>query len=156
MKEVIKFITVLILCIICFSCSSDDMGSSTIEFSPQQLNGTWKISFFSDENIVRTSEFSSYQFDFNINTKDIIISSNGSTSLGSFDVFQETRSGETLWIVDAEIDNRNNPGNADLQDLDEDWIIRSVNENATVIEFEELESNNKPEILHLEKVENFE
>ena len=70
--------------------------------------------------------------------------------------FQSTINGSEYWIVEVDFSNTVNPGNADLQDLSEEWIVKKVLNDANKIEFEERISNNSPEILHLEKNENFE
>ena len=53
-----------------------------------------------------------------------------------------------------DFDNIDPLGEADLNDLDEDWLVTNVNGNTTVIELEERYSNNAPEIMHLTKVQN--
>ena len=145
----------LVFCVL-LNCSSDDDTTAVLsqEFSPELLNGTWRISFFSDENEIRTSEFSGYEFSFNSEEESARITYNNITEMTSIEIFQEENLGENIWVVYTDFDNIDNLGNADLDDLVEDWIVTNVNGNATVIEFEELYSNNAAEILHLTKVSN--
>ncbi len=155
MKKTIKLMTLLLLLFFVAACSDDDDAStSEIEFSPELLNGTWKISFFSDENQVRTSEFSSYQFTFDVNEEDVIITSNGNTESGGTYVFEDDVNGTNFWIIELDFNSSSNPGSADLQDLDEDWIVRKLTQNPLTIELEERFSNSAPEFLHIEKVSN--
>ena len=158
MKTIVTRISIAIFTMICLSCSNDDntdTTTTTIEFSPEQINGVWRISFFSDENGERTLEFNTYQFIFNLtgsDTGDVSIISNGNTVNDGFDLFEETNDNVETWILELTV--HENPGDADLFDLNEDWIMTRVNDNGTYIEFEEQDSNNSPEILHLIKLEN--
>jgi len=152
MKPLLK-VAMLVLLLLFFNCSNDDdSGNSSQEFSPEMLNGTWRISFFSDEVEERTTEFNDYQFTFNVEEETAIIRYNGISETSSIEVFIEDNFGDNFWVVYTGFDGVNNPGDADLDDLVEDWFITNVNDNATVIQFEELYSNNTPEILHLTKI----
>jgi hypothetical protein len=154
MKVLIKITCLFFMTLLLFNCSNDDdnSGDSNQEFSSELLNGTWRISLFTDENENRTSEFSGYEFLFDVEEESAIISFNGISEMAWVEVFLEDDLGEDMWVVYTDFDNIDNPGDADLNDLVEDWVVKSVNNNATVIEFEELYSNNTPEILHLTKV----
>lgn len=154
MKAIIKILTCFLVMLLLVNCSNndDDSGNSNQEFSPELLSGTWRISFFSDETTERTSEFSSYLFTFTLtgsDTGNLEITSNGSSREISFDIEKDD-----FWILDMLIRSSDNPGDADLTDLSENWIVKRVNDDATLLEFEEQNSNKKPEILHLKKVSN--
>ncbi len=151
MKPLLK-ISVLVLALLVFNCSNDDdSGNSNQEFSPEMLNGTWRISFFSDETEERTTEFNGYEFTFDVEEESAIVAYNGISETSSIEVFIEDNLGDNFWVLYTDFDDINNPGDADLDDLVEDWFITNVNGNATVIQFEELYSNNAPEILHITK-----
>lgn len=154
MKLFSNIVILLFLSLLILNCSNDDDNSGDLsqEFSPEQLNGTWRISLFTDENENRTVEFSGYEFLFNVEEESAVITYNGVSEVASIEVFIEDDLGEDIWVLYTDFDNIDNPGNADLNDLVEDWIVTNVNANATVIEFEELYSNNLSEILHLTKV----
>ncbi len=152
-SKILSLITVVFLL---FNCSNDDdsTDSSNIKFSPELLDGTWRISFFSDENTQRTQEFNSYEFTFDYGEETVWVKSNGSTEMGLLRVFQSVINGSEYWIVEVDFSNTVNPGNADLQDLNEEWIVKNVLNAADKIEFEERFSNNTPELLHLERLLN--
>lgn len=152
MKFTLK-IAVLFFALLIVNCSSDDDSSnSNQEFSPELLNGTWRISLFTDESSDRTSEFSGYQFVFNIEEESVIVTYDGNSEAAFIEVFQENNDNENIWVVYTDFDD--NPGTADLDDLVEDWFVTKVSNNAMVIELEELYSNNTAEILHFTKISN--
>ncbi len=152
-SKILSLITVVFLL---FNCSNDDdsTDSSNTKFSPDLLDGTWRISFFSDENTQRTQEFNSYEFTFDYAEETVQVKSDGSTEMGLLRVFQSVINGSENWVVEVDFSNTVNPGNADLQDLNEEWIVKNVLNAADKIEFEERISNNTPEILHLERLLN--
>ncbi|TBN00426.1 hypothetical protein EYD45_14255 [Hyunsoonleella flava] len=153
MKSLLKTLVLFVFFSLVLNCSNDDdSGNSSQEFSPELLNGTWSISLFTDENENRTTEFTGYEFTFNVEEERAVITYNEVSETALIEVFIEDNLSEDTWVVYLDFDNIDNPGDADLNDLVEDWIVTSVNGNATVIEFEELYSNNTPEILHLSKV----
>ncbi len=156
MKAFMKILSLVLVANLFLNCSSNDdnSGDSSQQFSPELLNGKWRISFFSDENETRTAEFNGYEFLFNTEEESAVITYNGASESASIEVFIEDDLGEDMWVVYTDFDNIENPGDADLNDLVEDWIVTDVNKNGTVIKFEELYSNNVPEILHLTKVSN--
>ncbi len=155
MKAFMKILCLVLVANLFLNCSSNDdnSGDSSQQFSPELLNGKWRISFFSDENETRTTEFNGYEFLFNTEEESAVITYNGASENASIEVFIEDDLGEDMWVVYTDFDNIENPGDADLNDLVEDWIVTDVNKNGTVIKFEELYSNNAPEILHLTKIE---
>jgi len=145
-------IAMLVLVLLIFNCSNDDnSGNSETEFSPEMLDGTWRISFFSDENSNRTSEFNGYEFTFDVEEESAVVAYEGNSQTTVVEVFQDIINNESAWIVYTDFD-LDNLGDAELSDLVEDWIVTNVNGNATAIEFEELYSNSLPEILHLAKI----
>ncbi len=156
MKSFSNIAILFFLSILITNCSNSDDNSAnnSQQFSPELLNGKWRISFFSDENETRTAEFNGYEFLFNTNDESAVVTYNGTTEISSIEVFQEDNNGETIWVLYTDFDDIENLGAADLSDLVEDWFITNVNGNATVIQFEELYSNNTPEILHLTKISN--
>ncbi len=156
MNKISKLTSLIVVVFFLVNCSNDDDGSDNlnIKFSPELLDGTWRISFFSDENAQRTQEFSGYEFTFDFEEESVWVKSNGTTELGILNVFQETINGSASWIAKVNFSNTVNPGDGDLQDLSEEWIVKKVLNNADKIEFEERISNNTPEILHLEKLLN--
>ena len=64
MKYLLKTTGLIISLLFVFNCSSDDDSSrnSSQQFSPELLNGTWRISLFTDESSDRTVEFNGYEF----------------------------------------------------------------------------------------------
>ena len=156
MKTLIKITCLFLSFLLVLNCSKndDEKNNPEFQFSPEQLNGGWKISFFSDENGERTSEFSGYVFIFNTEEESAFISYNVNYKTSSIEIFQEENLGENIWVLYTDFDNIDNPGNADLNDLVEDWMVTNVNTDATFIEFEELYSDNTPEILHITKLLN--
>lgn len=156
MKIISKVFSILLISFLVLSCTKDDDENNNPEFqfSPEQLNGAWEISYFSDENGDRTSEFSGYVFLFNTEDEIVYINYNGDAEPASFEIFQEENLGDTIWVLYTDFDNIDNPGAADLNDLEEEWMVTNVNTDDRIIEFEELYSNNTPEILHLTKLLN--
>lgn len=156
MKPLLNIIVLFFLSIFMLNCSNDDdnSGDASQEFSPELLDGLWRISLFTDESDNRTTEFSGYEFLFNTEEESVIVTYQGVSETASIEVFIEDNLGADAWVVYTDFDDIDNPGNADLNDLVEDWIVTSVNGNASIIEFEELYSNNLPEVLHLTKVSN--
>jgi len=155
MKNILKTTMLLFLILAITNCSSDDdKGNSNQEFSPELLNGTWRISLFTDETEDRTAEFNGYEFSFNVENESAVVTFNGESQNSSIEVFIEDDLTEDTWVLYTDFDDIENLGDADLRDLVEDWIVTNVNGNATVIEFEELYSNNTPEIMHLTKIQN--
>lgn len=135
------------------NCSSDDDSAQmNQEFSPELLNGNWRIGFFADENEDLTSTFAGYTIAINVSQQTAAITFNGNSQTVFVEVFQDLVQEENQWIVYIDFDDYNDPGDADFDDLDEDWIVTNLNSNATTIEFEERFSNNTPEQLHLTKL----
>lgn len=151
MKSLLKN-TVLFLALLSLNCSNNyDSDNSSQEFAPELLNGTWRISLFTDESSDRTQEFNGYEFTFDVEEEAAIVALNSNSATAYVEVFQDTNdNNEDIWVVYTDFDN--NPGDADLNDLVEDWFVTGLNGDATVIQFEELFSNSAPEILHLTKV----
>ena len=157
MKTLTHFFCVMVISFALLNCSSDDDSASTdkssIEFLPEDLNGTWKITFFLDENQERTSEFDGYLFTFNVDTEDVIITSDGNVDYGGVYPFQDEYDGKTEWVIEMDFNNAHNPGDADIQVLDEDWIVRKIVGNPIQIELEESITNGTPDMLHMVKVD---
>lgn len=156
MKALTKITCLIFMTLLLFNCSNDDdnLENSNQEFSPELLDGTWQISLFTDENENRTSEFNGYEFLFNVEDESAVVTYNGISQTIFIEVFIEDSLSEDTWVLYTDFYDIDNLGDADLSDLVEDWVVTRVNSNATVIEFEELYSNNAAEILHLAKVSN--
>lgn len=153
MKILCRCLAIVIMVATILSCSKDNNDITTMGFSPELLNGTWRISLFTDESSNRTSEFNGYEFTFNVEQETAIVSYNGASQSTLVEVFQQDIEGEDMWVVYTDFD-LDDLGNADLDDLVEDWLVTEVNSDATVISFRELYSNNTPEVLQLSKVSN--
>jgi len=153
MKKILNYLSILLLIFCGLSCSSDDDQPNTSTLlTRQQLQGTWKVTYFKNQ-VEKTSDYSGYLFTFDLNDA-IDVDANGSPSSGVYDLYENQIANEKLTIIDAEFSQTSTSVtvNDRLRELTEQWIVRKVTNNASQIEVEELISNNPPEVLHLTKI----
>ena len=156
MKNSIKYFVIAFITLVVVSCSKDDdnpTNNSNKELSLEELRGTWRISYFWDQTD-RTSEFSDYLFTFS-QENDVMVLVNSISFFGEFALFEDSVNNENYWILETEYGPYESSIEIDaiFTELTEQWIVKEVNNDATVIVFEERYSNNQPEIMHFTKTE---
>ncbi|MDN5205690.1 hypothetical protein QQ008_30175 [Fulvivirgaceae bacterium BMA10] len=153
MKKLNKFLAVAIVIIFIASCNNDDeMDLTPPILTEKQLQGNWRISYFWDQT-VRTNEYQGFVFTF-INS-DIDVDANGTDINGTYDIWFNQINGQQHTILDVVFADAPSINLSDkMRELREDWIVKKISENGNNIEFEELQSNNPPEILHFTRITN--
>ena len=152
-----RILALLFITSFLIGCSNDDddkVDDFSTDLSKQQLLGTWRISYFWDQT-ERTLEFSDYRFTFD-QEDEIRVTVNTITAYGDFFLFQDSIDNENYSILETSYGyvSQSQPVEDLLMELTEEWLVKRVNSDATIIEFEEHISDNPPEIMHLTKVQN--
>ena len=125
MKKLFLFTGILMISLIS-ACSKDDGNSSIKNIVINTVSaGTWKITYFFDNNTEETSKFSGYDFTFGSN--NVLSASNVSnTYTGSWSITNNNSTDDSLDDVDFIILFAS-PAN--FEDLSEDWEILSRTES---------------------------
>lgn len=154
MENLMKIASIMLVALLMTACSKDDdtpepAGSI---LTVEQLKGnTYRISYFWDQTD-RTDEYDGYFITFNDQFKiTVYVQSNNLETFGSYSIY-ENGSDLVLKTVFDEVQGYNDINDA-LNEIDEEWVVTKVMDNATTIELREKESSNPPEILHLTKGE---
>lgn len=118
MKKLILIPVLLLLFMlnVASMCSSDDDTNtpSTSTITSNVTSGTWRVTFFKEDNSDQTSHFTGYNF--TINNNGTILATNGSvTKNGTWSTY--TDSGNTKFeIVFSDIDGP-------FEEITEDWSV---------------------------------
>lgn len=147
-----KILTVLIFILLLASCSSDDETPEVMPtLAKEQLLGHWKITYFENQ-IDKTSNYEGLYFLFNEGGEFFVLDAKFD---GIYNIFEDKIANQTTTIVNIDFKPKADSDAYEdrFKDLIEQWIVKKISNNATKIELEERMSTNKPEKLHLEKVE---
>lgn len=126
MKIILKVKTFALLCFITSintSCSSDDSVSQATLVTLGQTaltNGTWKVSFYSENNVNKTTEFSGYNFVFTP-TGPMMATSNATEFPGVWVMGVDSGSAKLNLTFFAT--------NGPLEEITEDWNVLDVSTN---------------------------
>lgn len=109
-------------------CSSDDDNSddnspSTSTVTTNVTSGTWRVTYFKEDDVVQTNNFNGYNF--SINSNGTMVAVNGSTTKnGTWSTYSD--SGSTKF--DITFPDANGP----FEEITEDW--RVLSSSATKLE----------------------
>ncbi len=119
MKNTVISLSMLLLLTI-VSCSEDNSSSSpTEEVVNTVSDGTWRISYFFDNDQDETSDFSGYNFKFDSN--NVLTASNGTnTYTGTWSLSNSNSNDDSMDDLDFNI-SFSSPDN--FHELSEDWNI---------------------------------
>ena len=131
-----KFLSTIIAASFLFSTisCSDDPDDKAPPVTPNQLittviDGTWRITLFSEDGIIATSDFTDYNFTFQSNNV-LTATKESTTNIGSYAITSSSNDNNNL---DFKI-NFVTP--ADFSSLSEDWDI--VQTSATKIQLQHI------------------
>ncbi|GAB1857405.1 hypothetical protein MHTCC0001_22410 [Flavobacteriaceae bacterium MHTCC 0001] len=151
MKQVLKAIIVFFLIALLFNCYGEDNNEDSIPFSPEQLEGLWKISLYQDQvrNITYDGIDILMEFD---DSSGIRAFNDAATTFGSYETGQFEINGEPIWELQIGLDITNDAHDV-LDDIRNNWHVKRVLLDAAKIEFEQaLNPAGQLEILHLTRV----
>jgi hypothetical protein len=128
----------------CIGCS-DDSDDSTQVSSPNEItttvtSGEWVVTFYEEDGIEQTSDFSGYDFTFASNG-DLSATNGMVTQLGVWSTY--TDSGQTK--LDLQFTAISGP----FQEINEDW--RVISRTATKIELRDVSGDGSVDLLTFEK-----
>lgn len=140
MKRLSKLLVVAGLFMMAFaSCKKDDNSSSPSSSIVTQ--GQWKVTLFSENEVVETSKFSNYVFTFNSNGTVSAVRS-GSTVNGSWSDGNDDSQKKL---------NMNFASPVDFTEISDDWHI--LQESSSKIELEDVSGGNGgTDLLTFEKI----
>jgi hypothetical protein len=125
MKRIVSF---TVLCLVFFvntasMCSSDDSSSDSNQTNliNTVVSGTWRISNYVDSGVVKTNNFSGFNFTFSQNGI-LTATGNGITTTGTWSVTDRNSNDDTISDLDFNI-AFTSPAN--FFDLTDDWDIIS-------------------------------
>lgn len=125
MKRIVSF---TVLCLVFFvntasMCSSDDSSSDSNQTNVINtvVSGTWRISNYVDSGVVKTNNFSGFNFTFSQNGI-LTATGNGITTTGTWSVTDRNSNDDTISDLDFNI-AFTSPAN--FFDLTDDWDIIS-------------------------------
>lgn len=149
MKKVFNlgFILMLSLTLMSSMCSSDDDDNPNnniqqiAQIEDNVQTGTWRVSNFIDSGENETSDFSGYDFTFNMDGS--LVASNGTTTFtGTWSITDDSNSSDDS-SSDDDIDFNiffPVPDSNDFEDLNDDWDI--VSATSTRIELIDISGGN--------------
>ena len=131
---------ILVLTSISLSCSNDDNSNSTTNNPATIINivtsGTWKITYYYDNDQDETNNFNGYNFAFNTNNVLTAISG-ANTYTGSWSVTNSNSNDDSSNDLDFNI-AFNSP--AEFQELTDDWEI--ISRSSTEIKLRDISGGN--------------
>ena len=139
--KTLKFISIFALLVLAsVGCSDDDDNNSQVS-SPNEItttvtNGEWVVTFYEEDGILQTSDFSGYDFTFASNG-DLSATNGMDTQLGVWSTY--TDSGQTK--LDLQFTAISGP----FQEINEDW--RVISRTSTKIELRDVSGDGSVDLL---------
>lgn len=122
-------------------CSSDDNSNSSDDNTPADVvniatNGTWRVTYYFDNDQVETNNFSGYNFTFGAGS--VLTATNGTnTYLGTWSVTDSNSSDDSISDLDFNIAFT---APAQFEELTDDWEI--IQKSATEIKLKDVSGGN--------------
>lgn len=114
--------------------SCDKVSSKSVEKTVE--DGTWRITYFSEDGNVETSNYSSYTFDFAAD--GTVSATNGTTTIdGTWSIADDNSNDDSSSDVDF---NLTFPTTNNFDDLNDDWDIVTQTDNS--IELKDVSGGN--------------
>ena len=160
MRNIMKLASLLSIILLLCNCSSDD-ETEEIPFSTEQIEGTWRISFYTDEiqnitynNIDLILLFEGSEGSGTIRTISPEDTTSGTVTYGGYELQQFEIDGEIQWDMELAFDVTSSEHDM-LDDIENIWPITRVYLDTEKIEFEKvLNPEGQLEVLHLTRVSN--
>ncbi|GAA0729223.1 hypothetical protein GCM10009430_39200 [Aquimarina litoralis] len=152
MKTLTKILSIYLFVLLC-SCSSDD-DEEIIPFSPEQLQGVWRISLY--QNQVRNISYDGIDIllEFDGESAALRAFNEEATTLGSYEVDPFEIDSERVWQLQIGLDITDDAHEV-LENIRGNWTVKQVFLDASKIEFEKaLNPQFDLEVLHLERITN--
>jgi hypothetical protein len=123
------------------TCSTDDNGPNQSANNPAAVvnivnNGTWRITYYYDTDLDKTTSFTGYNFTFGAN--NVLTASNGTTTnTGTWSVTDSNSNDDSISDLDFTLDF-NSP--TQFLELSDDWEI--IEKSTTVIKLKDVSGGN--------------
>ena len=125
--QLLPILALLFVLNVASTCSNDDNSSSSnqTQVSNTVTSGTWRITLYNDSGIVKTANYTGYNFTFGAN--NVLLATNSSNNYsGTWSVTDSNSTDDSLSDLDFNI-LFTTPAN--FADLSDDWDIVSRTDN---------------------------
>jgi hypothetical protein len=128
--KLLSILSLLFVLNVASMCSNDDNSNSVADPTPvvnTVTSGTWRITLYDDNGVIKTNNYSNYIFTFNSN--GVLTASNSTSYNGTWSVTANNSNDDSQDDLDFNISFTSPAPSSFTDDLTDDWDIVSYTAN---------------------------